>query len=124
VEQDFLFKLMHHQNDLNIDLSGQCFMGAVAIGLVLRMLTLAKEGGLGFLRLEDDGRERRVGLVGAVAEGLAFRMATGAPGVGFTRFQLHLCGKFLGDIGFWHIFYLLISIFLKEYALPRLPMIK
>jgi hypothetical protein len=80
----------------------KAFVGAVAIGRVLRMLALAKERGFLFLGLEDHRRKARMGLVGAVAEGLFGGMTAGAPCVGFSGFQFHLDGLFGGNVRFRH----------------------
>ena len=75
-------------------------VGPIAVGLVAAMLALAQEGGLRFLRREDQGHEWRMGLVGAVAEGLFLGMPAGTPGVFLPLFQLHLGRGFRGNIRF------------------------
>jgi hypothetical protein len=77
-------------------------VGAVAVGLVFGVLALAQEGGFGFLSLENHGRETLVLLMASIAKGLALGIAAGAPGVGFSGFQLDLGGVFGGDIRFGH----------------------
>jgi hypothetical protein len=48
------------------------FVRAITVGLVVRMLALAKEGGFGLLGFENDWYERRMSLVASIAKGLAF----------------------------------------------------
>jgi hypothetical protein len=78
-------------------------VGTVAIGLVVRVLAIAEESGLGFLGLENEWGESRVGLVGSIAKRLFVRVSAGAPGVGLSRFQFHFRGLFSGDIRFRHL---------------------
>ena len=45
---------------------------------------------------------KRSRLVGAIAEGLAGRMAAGAPGVGFAGLKVGAYGGFVGYFGLFH----------------------
>jgi hypothetical protein len=58
-------------------------VGSVAKGRRLGVLALAQISGLGFRRGKNQGAKAML-LMGPVAKGLLFRMAAGAPGVGFS----------------------------------------
>lgn len=75
-------------------------MRPVAVGLVARMLALAQESCFGFLGFEDNGREGRMGLVTAVAEGLFLGIAAGAPSVILSCFQPYFSRAFMSDMRF------------------------
>jgi hypothetical protein len=74
-------------------------MRPIAIRLVVAVLTLAEENGLGLLRLENDGPELRR-LVVTVAKRLFLRKPASAPGVVFTRLQVHFGGKLKSNVRF------------------------
>lgn len=73
-------------------------MCAVAERCMGRVFAAAEIGGLGCLGGEFGGREVAA-LVAAIAEGLRFRLTTGAPEIGFAFDQIDGIGGFLGDMG-------------------------
>lgn len=75
-------------------------MGAVAEGGFAGAFALAEGDALGFVDLEFEGLEGGA-FVAAVAVGLVFRLAAGAPPVGAGG-EVEFGGDFGGDVGIRH----------------------
>src|SRR5271157_412908 len=77
------------------------FVAAVAENRIGAVLAAAEVGGFGFCGLEFYRRESGA-LVAAIAEGLAFAQAAGAPEVALAGFDLDSVRTLLGNGWFWH----------------------
>jgi hypothetical protein len=79
----------------------QALVSSVAVGLIMRMLALAKIRGFLFFRFENQ-RRKFGSAMGSVAKGLRLRLAASAPGVSFARFEFNSNGGFGCHMRFGH----------------------